>query len=570
MWESFRSSMKRPLSILQRYFQRPVEYGEWKKPDAIGAYDTGIRIYNCVAGKNVPLIIRNRHCVTWYTCGPTVYDETHIGHAICYMKCDIIQRILRQHFHLNLVTAMNITDIDDKIISRASIEQLQWHEIARRYEAKFWDDLRVLGIQRPDVIVRVSDYMPKIIDFVAKMLVRKAAYVGTDGSVYFRNNRINGKLHNVAPPTTDSNFSKLDWYSQSVRDSLQDFALWKCAKTNEPKWKVPWNCDGDETIPTAGRPGWHTECSVMASDIFGDSIDIHAGGIDLKFPHHECEEAQSCAYHNCAQWINYWIHIGHLITTDNIKMSKSLKNVIGIHEFLKHYKSDQLRMICLMTSYNTHIHFSDDIMLDAGSVLNRFVSFFQESKHYLENPSLYHRISNQSEILNAIELAEKRIDTSLRNNFNTRECIIELQSLVLLINNSMRRIQTNDVASDVVHANDGLAVVRSGQNFIRVLMGNFGLTESISRALDVCGVETQHRSREPKINSVNLIDDIMQVRSDLLENAKQTKNEQMFAVCDRLRKVLNSNGLIIKDRGLLSKSSWHYSDVITRKHSKKS
>lgn len=568
MWNLFRSTMKGPLSILRRYLQQPVEYGEWKKPSANGAYNTGISIYNCIAGKSVPLIVGNRHCVTWYTCGPTVYDETHIGHAICYMKCDIIQRILRHHFHMNLVTAMNVTDIDDKIIARSFVEKVQWHEISRRYEARFWDDLLMLGIQKPDIVVRVSDFMPRIVDFVAKLLAKKAAYVGTDGSVYFRNNRPNGKLQNVAP-TTRSNFSKLDAHSQSVRVSVQDFALWKCAKTNEPKWDVPWKCGSDNTIATAGRPGWHTECSVMASDIFGNTIDIHAGGIDLKFPHHECEEAQSCAYHNCDQWVNYWIHIGHLVTTDNVKMSKSLKNVIGIKEFLRYYKSDQLRMLCLMSAYNTHIHFTDELLLDAGIVLNRFVSFFQETKHYLENPSLYHCISNHSEILAALDSAEEKIDASLKNNFNTKECILELQSLVLLINNSMRRIQTKDEAASVVvhHRNSASAIIRSGQHFVRVMLEHFGLTESISRALDVS--KSTQSDNEANIKNVNLINAIMQVRSDLLEKAREVKDKQLFDVCDRLRKVLNSNGLIIKDRGQQSKSSWHFNDVITRKHSKK-
>lgn len=557
-----RDSVRRSLFYARSYSQK-ITAGEWIQPNTETGHDTGIRIYNCVAGKNVPLIVRNKHCVTWYTCGPTVYDEAHIGHAICYMKCNIIQRIMQHYFQINLVTALNITDIDDKIISRSRTERVHWREIATKYESSFWDDMNALGIKKADVIVRVSDFIPHIIDFVSKLLKKEAAYVGTDGSVYFRNTRSNGKLQNIQMESTKS-VSKLNDSSKSARKMLQDFALWKSIEADEPKWTVPWKCTDGGTVSTAGRPGWHTECSVMASHLFGDTVDIHAGGIDLKFPHHECEEAQSCAYHEQTQWTNYWIHIGHLVTTDNIKMSKSLKNVISVKEFLKHYGSDQLRMVCLLTSYHTHVHFSEDILLAAGNVLSRFVSFFQETQHFLENPSYYHRISNENEILAALASTAQSIDTALRNDFDTKKCIVDLQTFVQLINKSMRRIDVEDtMAHDLAANGSGLVAVRSSQNFVRAMFTVFGLIDSIARTLGDSDNNTSIGEcvSNSRMNVDDLLDDIMKIRSNWLDKARLMKNNQLFEVCDQLRETINSHGIVVKDRGNNSKSTWHYNDM---------
>lgn len=560
-----RESVRRSTKYIRGCSQNTA-IGEWIQPKTNTVYDSGISIYNCVAGKNVPFIVRNRSCVTWYTCGPTVYDEAHIGHAICYMKCDIIQRILRHHFKIDLVTAMNITDIDDKIIARSKTECLDWREMAAKYETSFWDDMNALGIKKADVIVRVSDFVPHIIDFVSELLKKGAAYVGTDGSVYFRNTRSNGKLLNIQTGSSKS-FSKLNASSQSARRTLQDFALWKSVEADEPKWPVPWKCSADETATTAGRPGWHTECSVMASNLFGDTVDVHAGGIDLKFPHHECEEAQSCAYHDRPQWTNYWIHIGHLVTTDDVKMSKSLKNVISIKEFLKHYGSDQLRMLCLMTSYHTHVHFSDDILLDVGSVLSRFVSFFQETKHFLENSSSYHHINNHNEILATLESTAQSIDAALRDDFDTRKCIAELQKFVLLVNKSIGRIDATDnaVSGSTATGND-LIAVQASQNFVRAVFTLFGLTDTIVRALadSHSNINTDGCGPNSHINVEDLLGDIMLARSKWLDNARQTKDKQLFEVCDQLREIIRTHGFTVKDRGIHSKSTWHYNIAKTR------
>lgn len=560
-----------PRKIVEKLYERfedASKSGKWIKPRGSTVHDTGVKVYNCVVGGNVPLIVQNKNCVTWYTCGPTVYDEAHIGHAICYMKCDIVQRILRHHFNINLVTAMNITDIDDKIIGRSISERVQWDIIAKRYEMSFWKDMDALGIRAPDIIVRVSEFMPQMINFVSQLLAKKAAYIGKDGSVYFRNSTIDGKLCKIAKPS--SGHSKLDDCSQFVKKSLRDFALWKSAKPNEPSWKVPWTYSAKESVSTSGRPGWHTECSAMASYIFGNSVDIHAGGIDLKFPHHECEELQSCAFHQQKQWVNYWIHIGHLVTADDIKMSKSLKNVINIREFLKHYKSEQLRMLCLMTSYHTHVQFNDDILQSSGNILNRFRLFFQETEHYLENASSYHPINNRTEILNALESTKKNIILALKNDFDTKTCILELLTFVGLINTSIRRLGSKDegiIEEITKHQNIGIAVVRSSRHFVCDILESFGLSDLTLCTLDNSNDDIS-KSTSP-VNTVNLINGVMEIRENMLYKARETKNQMMFDSCDQLRQVLNDNGLIIKDRGKGLKSSWYYKADLKNKFEEK-
>lgn len=544
-----------------------VKSSEWQKPDENIGHNTSINVYNCVYKGNVPLIVRDRNCVTWYTCGPTVYDSAHIGHAVCYMKSDIIQRILRQYFKLNLITAMNITDIDDKIIARSHSEKVSWYELANKYEAEFWCDIYALGIQKANIVMRVSDNLPQIIEFIDQLLSKKAAYVAADGSVYFANRREKAKLKNI---DNLSERSKLGVNTSSVRQSVQDFALWKAAKPNEPKWHVPWKYTKDTNVSTDGRPGWHTECATMASILFGNKVDIHTGGIDLLFPHHENEEAQCCSYHDCQQWVNYWLHIGHLVTTDNVKMSKSLKNVISIKEFLKHYSRDQFRMACLMSTYHQHIQFGDDTMLQAGAILKHFVSFFDDTQRFLQTNALNHRIIDPDEISRLIDSTLSTINAALKNDFDTKTCVLSLLELVKVINKSInpKSIENYNKWNFQPQGNN-LSVIQRGQSVVRQFLEMFGCLDTVCDAFTDKNV-SQSRIAEPKnrINVENLINDMMELRSTILVDAKTTTNKKMFSLSDKLRTILRKNGLIIKDHGNSTKSSWQYDNVIIKKKSK--
>lgn len=236
--------------------------------------------------------IDSKDVLKWYSCGPTVYDTSHLGHARCYVCTDIIRRVFQSYFNIPVNFALGITDIDDKIIEKAknissnSINMMdRMREVSAKYEADFFKDMDSLNILRPNAILRVTDHMNEIITYIEGIEKAGYAYRAEDG-VYFginsftRNNHIYGKLDCVIPPSTEE---PLHNNSKSFKQNPRDFALWKFSKPQEPEWMSPWGL---------GRPGWHIECSAMTNAYFGDTFDIHSGGIDLKFPHHTNEIAQ--------------------------------------------------------------------------------------------------------------------------------------------------------------------------------------------------------------------------------------------------------------------------------------
>ena len=296
-------------------------------------YRTGLKVNNSLCNEKVEFLTKNGdRTINWYMCGPTVYDAAHLGHARTYLTFDIIRRILSNYFHYDVSLCMNITDIDDKIIQRSNEQKKNFAEFAKFWEDSFFKDMRALNIMYPNYITRVSEYIPEIISFIEEIIKKGYAYE-KNGSVYFdieeykKGNHLYAKL---VPQDKNQNLDELQETEGALsKDNTQekknkgDFALWKTSKKDEPFWDSPWG---------KGRPGWHIECSVMSSSIFGDSLDIHSGGIDLKFPHHDNEIAQTEAHDDSKQWINYFLHTGHL-KIEGLKMSKSLKNFKKITDF---------------------------------------------------------------------------------------------------------------------------------------------------------------------------------------------------------------------------------------------
>lgn len=498
----------------------------WEQP-AIG-YDTGIKLFNCVARRKVPLILRHKNVATWYSCGPTVYDSAHIGHASCFVKQDLLQRILRKYFHINLVTAMNITDIDDKIIRRAQENGELWQDLASRYETEFWDDLRKLSVLEPDIKVRVSNCVPEIISFIKRLIDNGSAYVAIDGSVYFNvsTHAAYGKLQNISPTEQQEHEQKLN---------AQDFALWKSAKANEPSWPAPWG---------NGRPGWHIECSTMASSIFGATIDFHSGGLDLRFPHHENEETQSCAYHNVKQWINYWVHIGKLhVGAENVKMSKSLKNTISIAELLVTYSAEQFRMFCVMSSYQHQMDFRSDSMNMAGTILKKIREYCNDVNAYANGARPF-RSFNVADLILKIAEIDRRIDDALKDNFNTSQSIHHLMELITYVNKLVQ--STSDESRCDSRSNEIGALVASS-NFVGKYLDIFGFERSVIGRRD--GQE---------FNYENLLNNLVDIRNSIRSEAVSGKNKDLFKVCDNIRDVLKMNGVVVKDHGKLS--SWSLLD----------
>mmetsp|Transcript_17599 Transcript_17599/g.29164 ORF Transcript_17599/g.29164 Transcript_17599/m.29164 type:complete len:327 (+) Transcript_17599:208-1188(+) len=301
----------------------------WQLPNG---FSCGISVVNGLTRSKTEFRPSNGRRVTWYICGPTVYDVSHIGHARTYLAFDIVRRILSDYFHYDVFMVMNITDIDDKIIIKSKDLGVSFMEVARQYEADFLEDMTSLGVRPPDVLTRVSEYVPQIIQYIERIIANGFAY-DSNGSVYFDVGKFSSDpSHSYAKlqPNAIGDASLLQEgegalssaYGSEKR-SPGDFALWKRSKEGEPSWDSPWG---------PGRPGWHIECSAMASDIIGEKMDVHAGGVDLKFPHHDNELAQSEAYFKSDQWVNYFLHTGHL-HIDGLKMAKSLKNFITIKCF---------------------------------------------------------------------------------------------------------------------------------------------------------------------------------------------------------------------------------------------
>ncbi|XP_063708894.1 probable cysteine--tRNA ligase, mitochondrial [Culicoides brevitarsis] len=457
----------------------------------------------------------------------TVYDSAHIGHASTYVRVDILQRILKKYFHVNLISAMNITDIDDKIIKRALQDQVSFQDVARRYESEFWDDLKLLNVTPPDIKVRVSESMDLIVDFVKQLLAREAAYVANDGSVYFKTKEFSryGKLQRISDTTITTE-------DDPMKNHATDFALWKAAKPGEPFWETPWG---------TGRPGWHIECSAMASFVFGNSIDFHAGGLDLKFPHHENEEAQSCCFHKTDQWVNYWIHTGQLRSTgDQAKMSKSLKNTISVRDLLKTCTSNQFRMLCLLSRYHSAIEFGDETTKSAKAVLHRMTTFIADSRAYVngEKPLVNFDVEN---LIQLRQETEQKIIELFKDDFNTPKAI---ECLLNLISETNRIINSKDTFGDSTGTSN-IVIIQDIHNFVVNFLENLGFQLKSTKSVAV------ERNIEDK-----LIQSLIDVRQEIRATAIRDKNKSLFVICDKIRQQLLENGIEIKDHG--KNTSWKY------------
>jgi len=300
-----------------------------------------------------------------YICGVTVYDYCHLGHARTYAGFDVIIRYLKASGY-EVTVVRNITDIDDKIIKRSHENGEEFYVLVERFTKAMHEDFSALGLLKPDHEPRATDYIPDIIKLIEKLLKNKSAYIAENGDVYFevRNFKNYGCLahRNIDQLESGARVDVVD----IKRDPL-DFVLWKLAKPNEPSWDSPWGL---------GRPGWHIECSAMSMDLLGEHFDIHAGGKDLIFPHHENEIAQSESASN-KTFVNTWMHTGYL-QMDKEKMSKSLGNFLTIRDVLKDHTPEVLRYFLITSHYRSPLHFSHQSLDQARHALERFYAALKD------------------------------------------------------------------------------------------------------------------------------------------------------------------------------------------------
>jgi cysteinyl-tRNA synthetase len=388
----------------------------------------GIQIFNSLSRQKEPFIPLEEGKVKMYVCGPTVYNYIHIGNSRPVIVYDTVRRYF-QYAGYDVKFVSNFTDVDDKIIKAANELGEDVSELTDRFIAAYFDDITALGCKKADAHPRVTEHMDDIIEFI-KVLVEKGYAYESQGDVYYRTRKFNGYGKLSHQSIDDLQVGARIEVGEKKEDPL-DFALWKAAKPGEIFWASPW---GD------GRPGWHIECSVMAREHLGDTIDIHAGGQDLTFPHHENEIAQSEA-HNDKTFANYWMHNGY-INIDNEKMSKSLGNFVLVNDIRKQVDPQVLRFFMLSVHYRHPINFAQDLVEAAKNGLERIRTAYANVQHRLTATA---NLAEEKESwLAQVEEQKTLFEEAMNDDFNTANAVSVLFELARLANVYLQEANTSE------------------------------------------------------------------------------------------------------------------------------
>lgn len=454
-----------------------------------------IQIFNSLSRQKEAFIPLEEGKVKMYVCGPTVYNYIHIGNARPVIVYDTVRRYLTYRGY-DVTYVSNFTDVDDKLIKAANELGVEVPEIAERFIQAYFEDTKALGCDEADVHPRVMDHMPQIIDFIEALVEKGYAYE-SQGDIYYRTRKFEG-YGKLSHQSVDELKVGARIETGDKKEDALDFALWKAAKPGEISWESPWG---------KGRPGWHIECSVMAREHLGDTIDIHAGGQDLTFPHHENEIAQSEAYTG-KTFARYWMHNGY-INIDNEKMSKSLNNFVLVNDILKELDAQVLRMFMLSVHYRHPINYSQQLVEDAIAGLERLRTAYGNLKHRLETSA---GLGDHSDIwlakMNAIK--EEFVET-MDDDFNTANAISKLFDLSRLSNTYLLEKQTST------------EVLEAFLNLFDELAGVLGL---------------------PFKQEEELLD--AEVEALLAERIEARKNRD-FARADEIRDLFKEKNIILED-----------------------
>ncbi|HZV62820.1 MAG TPA: cysteine--tRNA ligase [Methylophilaceae bacterium] len=446
-----------------------------------------LKIYNSLAREKqefVPIVAGK---ASMYVCGMTVYDYCHLGHARVMVVFDMVSRWLRAS-GLDVTYVRNITDIDDKIIKRAQENKETIGELTARYIQAMEEDAAQLGVLTPDVEPLATKHIAEMLQMITALMEKGHAYLADNGDVFYAVNSFPGYGKLSGKSLEDLRAGERVEVDTHKRDPM-DFVLWKAAKPNEPSWDSPWG---------KGRPGWHIECSAMGASILGKHFDLHGGGQDLQFPHHENEIAQSEGAHECT-FVNYWMHNG-FVRVDDEKMSKSLGNFFTIREVLKKYDPEVVRFFILRAHYRSPLNYSDQHLDDAKHALTRLYTALRGTK-----PS--------ATAVDWAHPASVSFKAAMDDDFNTPEAMAVLFDLA----NELNKTHATEVAA-----------------LLKGLGGVLGILQREPEAF----LQSGQPSTEGYVP-----EQIEQLITQRLE-ARRSKN---FAEADRIRQELHDNGIVLED-----------------------
>lgn len=451
-------------------------------------------IYNTMTRKKEEFVPADKNEAKIYACGPTVYNYIHIGNARPLCVFDVLRRYL-EYRGMNVKFVQNFTDVDDKIIKRANEEGLSFSEVSEKYINEFWTDAHGLNVRDASVHPKATENIDEIIEII-KSLVDKGYAYDVDGDVYFRTLKFGdyGKLSHQ--PIEDLQSGARIAIGEKKEDPL-DFALWKAAKEGEPYWDSPWG---------KGRPGWHIECSAMNRHYLGKTIDIHCGGQDLIFPHHENEIAQSECANGCT-FARYWMHNGY-INVDNVKMSKSLGNFKTVREIADKYGYEVIRYFLISSHYRSPINYSLEIIEQCRSALDRLYTCRESLDFAIKNAA---DIEDDNELIDLINSRREQFIKAMDDDLNTADGIAAVFELVKDINT---KILDKNVSKNVC--------------------------ETAAKVFDeLCGVLGILYNRKSN--------DLDAEIEELIEKRQQARAAKDWATADKIRDDLKARGIILKD-----------------------
>ena len=454
-----------------------------------------MKIFNTMSRRKEEFIPVDPNEVKIYACGPTVYNFIHIGNARPLCVFDVLRRYLEYRGY-NVKFVQNFTDVDDKIIKRANEENSTFEEISEKYIKEFWTDAHGLNFKDATVHPKATENIDEIIEII-KTLEEKGYAYAIDGDVYYRTLKFKdyGKLSHQ--PIDDLQSGARIAVGDKKEDPL-DFALWKAAKEGEPYWDSPWG---------KGRPGWHIECSAMNKRYLGNTIDIHCGGQDLIFPHHENEIAQSEAANGC-MFSKYWMHNGY-INVDNVKMSKSLGNFKTVREIADVYGYEVIRYFLISSHYRSPINYNLEIIEQCKSALERLYNCRESLDFSIKNAKT--DIADDEEILALIDSRKEQFINSMDDDLNTADGIAAVFDLV------------SDINTKIINKDVSKNVCQKAADMFDELTGVLGLVYN------------------KKSNDIN--DDI----EKLIEERQQARANKDWATADRIRDELKAQGITLKD-----------------------